>query len=112
MRRTPDGTGPVGHEDILGVFEAVGAGTCVSDEAIISIAGLSHSRRIANKGKSEHTCAHSLLALLQLSEELEVAGHLSNRHCVLCVCPAMVDLKKRCNREEELKWIWRRAQRR
>ena len=73
VRGTPNGSSPVCHENILRVLETVRTGACRQT-----------SQRCASglrfKWTPKRTGTHALLALLQLSKELKVAGNLRNRH--------------------------------
>lgn len=73
MWRPPDGSPPVGQEDVLRVLQTVRAGTCAELE-------LASSRSGAETPGRSLTGTQALLALLQLGKELEAAGHLCDRH--------------------------------
>lgn len=84
VRGTENGSIPVGHQEVLGIVQTVGAGLYNGKSQSELRDARGRLLGVASEGRGSSTCSKTLLALLKLLKEAEVAWNLC-AHVESCV---------------------------
>lgn len=84
MRGSKNGSVPVGHQEVFGIVQTVGASLCNGNSQSEMRDARGSLLGVASEGRDSSTCSETLFAFLKLLEEAEVAWNLC-AHVEWCV---------------------------